>query len=92
MMQPDVSPTPTPNNLSNSTSFRSHWDVSCVASQTVDLQSCHSSDLQQRSAQSTRSAFTSEPLNDSTVELSADLCTDDDDQDTLPMDVKRKKR
>lgn len=66
--------------------------VSCVASQTVDLQSCYSSDMQQRSEKSLRSAFSSDPQHDSTVDMSADVCTDDDDLETHPLDLKRKKR
>ncbi|KAG0569854.1 hypothetical protein KC19_6G120800 [Ceratodon purpureus] len=95
MMQADVTPTPAPSlGISTSLSLaqRGVGDVSCVASQTVDFQSCHSSDLQQRSEKSMRSAFTCDPQRESTVEISADLCTDDEDQDNRPVDEKRKKR
>lgn len=63
-----------------------------MASQTVDFQSCHSSDLQQRSEKPMRSAFSCDPQHESTVEISADFCTDEEDLDTRPIDEKRKKR
>lgn len=91
-MQADVTPTPCPS-LCTSTSpslvKRAGTDVSCVLSQTFDVQSCHSSDIQ-RSEKSMRSAFHSDQHQDSTVDT--DLCTDDDDLETTPVDEKRKKR
>ena len=72
-MQTDVTPTPAPSlGISTSLSLaqRSVGDVSCVASQTIDFHSCHSSDVQ----------------------IVADLCTDDEDLETRPIDEKRKKR
>jgi hypothetical protein len=94
MMQSDVTPTPCPSGpslgISTSLSLAKRGaaaigEVSCVASQTVDLQSCHSSGRQ-------KSAFSCDPQHESTVDLSADFCTDDEDLDTRPVDVKRKKR
>lgn len=83
MMQADVKRTPSlVNQLSFSTSLQK-TSVSCVLSQTVD-----SSDRQSR-----RSVFSSDRgQHESTVELSADLLTDDDELETRPMDIKRKKR
>ena len=101
MMQTDVTPTPCPSgpSLGISRSFSlaqrsaAAGEVSCVASQTVDLHSCHSSDMQQRSEKSMRSAFSYDPQHDSTVELSAGLCTDDEDLEARPvLDIKQKKR
>lgn len=98
MMQADVTPTPCPSlGISTSLSLaqRAAGDVSCVASATVDLQSCHSSDMQQWSEnQSMRSTFSCDLVQrESTVEISADLCTDDEDPgETRPIDEKRKKR
>ncbi|KAG0586469.1 hypothetical protein KC19_2G092800 [Ceratodon purpureus] len=101
MLQSDVTPTPCPSgqSLGLASSLRMAQSgsalgeaVSCVASQTVDLQSCHSNDMQQRSERSMRSAFSSDPQHESTMDLYADLCTDDEDLETRPMDVKRKKR
>lgn len=91
-MQADVTPTPCPS-LCTSTSPRlvkgAATDVSCVLSQTFDVQSCHSSDFQ-RSDKSMRSAFYSDQHHESTVDT--DVCTDDDDLETTPVDEKRKKR
>lgn len=91
-MQADVTPTPCPS-LCTSTSPSlvkgAVTDVSCVLSQTFDVQSCHSSDIQ-RSEKSMRSAFHSDQHHESTVDT--DLCTDDDDLETTPVDEKRKKR
>lgn len=100
-MQSDVTPTPCPSGPSHGMSTNLSLtelgtavgeSVSCVASQTVDLQSCYSSDMQQRGEKSLRSAFSSDPQHDSTVDMSADVCTDDDDLETHPLDLKRKKR
>lgn len=87
MMQSDVTPTPSPSGPSLGISAKrgAAAEVSCVASQSVDLQSCHSSGRQ-------KSAFSCNPQHESTVDLSADFCTDDEDLDTRPVDVKRRKR
>lgn len=95
MMQADVTPTPSPSlgiSTSLSLSQRGLGEASCVASQTAELQSCHSSDVQ-RSEQSMRSAFQCGVQRDqSTAEASAELCTDDEDWEARPLDEKRKKR
>ncbi|XP_024377704.1 uncharacterized protein [Physcomitrium patens] len=89
MMQADVTPTPSPSlgiSTSLSLSQRGLGEASCVASQTAELQSCHSSDVQ-------RSAFQCGVQRDqSTAEASAELCTDDEDWEARPLDEKRKKR
>lgn len=92
MMQADVTPTPCPSfgistSLSLTPQALGDSQVSCVASATMDLQ-------QWSENQSMRSAFNCDPLQqrESTLEVSVDMCSDDEDLETRPIDEKRKRR
>jgi len=92
MMQADVTPTPCPSfgmstSLSLTPQALGDSQESCVASATVDLP-------QWSENQSMRSAFNCDPLQqrESTLEVSVDMCSDDEDLETRPIDEKRKRR